>query len=184
VSSRGTSDEAALSVLNQINQTQNLIQSLLKEMRDGSAEQASLKAELKQLRHSVLILSNIIRGGDGHSKPLLSEVEVLKHSDLHLDKRISTVSDVLDSEIDEVANALSKQMDELRRQHEVSIRSLEEKVEAYKKEKDAQAVVAMQLQHDERKDLRLNKRQLFQVWSTIIIAVIAFISSAISLFRE
>jgi len=183
-SSRRTSDEAALSVLNQLNQTQALIQSLLQEIRIGSAEQAALKQELKQLRHSVTILSNIIRGGDGHTKPLLSEVEVLKHADHHLDKRITTVSDELDEDIDQIANALSKQVDDLKMQLTSTVQKLDARIDASKKKADEQHALAMQLQHDNIKDVRLDKRQRLQIWSTVIIAFISLVASAISLFKK
>lgn len=183
-SSRRTSEETALSVLSQLNQTQALIQGLLQEMRASSSEQASLKAELKQLRYNVTILSNIIRGGDGHQKPLLSEVEVLKHSDLHLDKRITTVSDVLDREIDEIAEALSKQVDNLHQQLLDAERRLEDKIGAAAKiEKEHQALV-LQLQHENIKDVRLDRRQKLQILSTIIIAFISLVASAISLWKD
>jgi len=183
-SSRRTSDEAAFSVLSQLNQTQALIQTLLQEIRVSSSEQASLKSELKQLRHSVSILSNIIRGGDGHHKPLLSEVEVLKHADHHLDKRITTVSDVLDREIDEIADALSKQFDNLRKQFFDSEKRLDERIKASEQAKKEHQALVMQLQHENVKDVRLDRRQRLQILSTIVIALLSLVASAITLISK
>jgi hypothetical protein len=184
LSSRESQDRGIAAIAAQLTQTQSLIQSLLSEIRESSASQASLKSELKQLRYSVQVLSNIIRGGDGHTKPLLSEVEILKHADHHLDKRITAMIQDMETQLDEMANALSASSDLFRDGMEKQKLLLEGKIEAAEVNRKADETQKLQLQLSDKKDLRLDKRQRTQMWITVVIAVISLIGSTLALLLK
>lgn len=184
MSSRESQDRGIAAIAAQLTQTQSLIQSLLSEIRESSASQASLKSELKQLRYSVQVLSNIIRGGDGHTKPLLSEVEILKHADHHLDKRITAMIADMETQLDEQANALSASSDLFRDGLEKQRNLLEGKIAAAEIQRKADETQRMQLQLSDTKDLRLDKRQRTQMWIGVVIAVISLIGSTLALLLK
>jgi hypothetical protein len=184
LSSRESQDRGIAAIAAQLTQTQSLIQSLLSEIRESSASQASLKSELKQLRYSVQVLSNIIRGGDGHTKPLLSEVEILKHADHHLDKRITAMIADMETQLDEQANALSASSDLFRDGLEKQRNLLEGKIAAAEIQRKADETQRMQLQLSDTKDLRLDKRQRTQMWIGVVIAVISLIGSTLALLLK
>ena len=170
-SSRET-PEAVVAIAAQLTNTQNLIQTLLVELRTTSSGQAALKQELKQLRYNVTILSNIIRGGgDGQSKPLLSEVEILKHADLHLDKRLTACMKDLEEQISDLSVAFAKKAEDL-----------QSKIEQAEQKRAEDVTARFQLQLEEKKDQRLDGRQRFSTWATIIIAVISLIGSLAALY--
>jgi hypothetical protein len=184
LSSRERQDSGITAIASQLAQTQSLIQSLLSEIRDSSASQAALKAEMKQLRYSVQVLSNIIRGGDGHTKPLLSEVEILKHADHHLDKRITAAIQDLEEQLDEMGNALSAATDRYTESMEKQRLALEGKLDATETRRKNDETQKLQLQLSDKKDLRLDGRQRTQMWITVIIAVISLIGSTLALLLK
>jgi chromosome segregation ATPase len=167
-SSRETANVAAIAA--QIASTQTLIQTLLHEIRSSTAAQAALKQDLKSLRHSVGVLSNLVRGDDGHSRPLLSEVELLKHADQHFEKRLTALMKDLDEQVTELTRSFANQIAELK--------GGMEKAEENRRQ-DETARVALQV--EERKDIRLDKRQRFATWTTVIIAIISLAGSIAAL---
>jgi septal ring factor EnvC (AmiA/AmiB activator) len=178
----GRQDSGIAAVTAQLTQTQGLIQNLLAEIHKSSASQAALKAELKQLRYNVQLLSNIIRGGDGHNKPLLSEVEVLKHADSHLERRMTKVVQDMESQMDELGNAFSSIEDGLKESIASQRASLEGKISEADRNRRDNDTQRMELQLLDTKDLRLDKRQRFQTLATIAIAVLSLIGTTIALF--
>jgi chromosome segregation ATPase len=175
----------------QLQQTQTLLQTVLTEIRENSSEQAALSTELKSLRLNVNTLSNIIRGGDGNTKPLVLEVEMMKHADLHLDKRISAIVE----DIEEQILGLSKNIAESSARADASNKELEAKIELADKQRrewetaKLQAEVAtnaakLQAEVATNNDMRLDSRTRLQTWSTIIIAVIALVSSVLTLLLK
>lgn len=191
MSSGEKSDSYVTAVATQLFQTQTLVQTLLTEIRENSAEQAALNAELKNLRLNVSTLSNIIRGGDGNTKPLVLEVEMMKHADLHLDKRITLVVE----DIEEQIIGLSKNISEAVARSEASKKDIEAKIELADKQRrewEAAKLAAetaannakLQAEVATNNDLRLDKRSRFQVWSTIIIAILALVSSTLALILK
>lgn len=184
MSSRERQDSGIAAIAAQLTQTQSLIQSLLSEIRESSASQAALKSEMKQLRYSVQVLSNIIRGGDGHTKPLLSEVEILKHADHHLDKRITAAIEDLENQLDEMANALSASTDRFGEAMGQQRAALEGKIDAAEAQRKSDETQRLQLQLSDKKDVRLDKRQRTQMWIGVVIAVISLIGSTLALLLK
>lgn len=184
MSSREKQDSGISAISAQLTQTQSLIQSLLSEIRESSASQAALKAELKQLRYNVQVLSNIIRGGDGHTRPLLSEVEVLKHADHHLDKRITAAIQHMEEQLDEAGNALSASSDRLAAKLEEAKKELETKIDLAETKRREDETQKLQLQLSDKKDIRLDRRQRTQMWIGVIIAVISLIGSTLALLLK
>lgn len=184
-------DSYIAAIAMQLQQTQSLLQTVLTEIRENSSEQAALNTELKTLRLNVNTLSNIIRGGDGNTKPLVLEVEMMKHADLHLDKRITAVVD----DIEEQIIGLSKNISEVMARSDASKKELEAKIELadkHRREWEAAKLAAetaannakLQAEVATNNDLRLDKRSRFQVWSTIIIAILALVSSTLALILK
>ena len=171
----GRQDSGIAAVAAQLTQTQALIQSLLAEIHKSSASQAALKAEMKQLRYNVQVLSNIIRGGDGHNRPLLSEVEVLKHADSHLEKRMTKLVSEMEAEMDALGNAFSSIEDSLKDSIAAQHKSLTADIGAAETQR-------MQLQLSDTKDLRLDKRQRLQIGATVAMAVLSLVGTIIALF--
>ena len=184
MSSGERQDSGIAAITAQLAQTQSLIQNLLSEIRESSVSQAALKAELKQLRYNVQVLSNIIRGGDGNNRSLISEVEVLKHADHHLDKRMTAILGELEEQIDEMANALSASTDRLQAKLEEHRKELETKLETADIKRREDEAQKMQLQLADKQDLRLDRRQRLQTYSTIAIAIISLIGSIAALLLK
>lgn len=168
-SSKDTLDNSALA--SQLASTQSLIQGLLREIRDSSVEQASLKTDLKSLRYSVSMLSNIIRGGESGARSILTEVELLKKCSDDLEEQVCELGVALNRRIDDVVAALGKQFEEVQR-----------KIAEAEADRKANEALKLQLQQQEVSDRRLDKRQRFATWSGIIVAIIALIGSALALF--
>lgn len=174
-------DNYVAAIAMQLQQTQTLLQTVLAEIRQNSAEQASLNAELKNLRVHVNTLSNIIRGGDGNSKPLVLEVEMMKHADLHLDKRITAVVEDIEDQILSLAKNLTE-----------SVARTEAKIDAADKSRrdwetaKLQADVATnnaKLAADvaTNNDIRLDVRSRYATRVSIIIAIISMIGTTLAL---
>jgi hypothetical protein len=172
----------------QLQQTQTLIQTLLTEIRENSSEQASLNAELKNLRINVNTLSSIIRGGDGNSKPLVLEVEMMKHADIHLDKRITAIVEDIEDQI----LSLAKNVADAREHTEASKRELEARIELADKQRRDWETAKLQadvsannakLQADvaTNNDLRLDRRTRLSIWVGVVIAVMSMIGTTLAL---
>jgi chromosome segregation ATPase len=170
-SSRDTLDNSALA--SQLASTHSLIQGLLKEMRDSSVEQASLKTDLKSLRYSVSMLSNIIRGGESGARSILTEVELLKKCSEDLEEQLCESVVSLNKRIEEVVGALNKQFEEIQRKMA--------EAEADRKTNEA---LKLQLQQQEVSDRRLDKRQRLATWAGIVVALIALAGSVLALFLK
>lgn len=162
-------DNSALAA--QLASTQSLIQGLLKEIRDSSVAQASLKSDLKSLRYSVTMLSNIIRGGDSGTKSILTEVELLKKCSEDLEEQVGDLSISMAKKIDGGLMVLGGQVEGIQR-----------KMSQDETDKRANETIKIQLQQQSASDLRLDKRQRLAVWATIIVAIIASAASIVSLF--
>jgi hypothetical protein len=184
LSSGEKSDSYIAAIALQLQQTQTLLQTVLTEIRENSAEQAALNTELKNLRLNVNTLSNIIRGGDGNTKPLVLEVEMMKHADLHLDKRITAVVEDIEDQILSLAKNLAE-----------SVSRTEGKIElADKQRRDWEAAkLAADVATNNAKlaadvatnnDLRLDSRSRFATTATIIIAVVSMIGTIIGLLLK
>lgn len=167
-SSRETADVTAIAA--QILSTQALMQALLTEIRTSTASQAALKQDLKSLRYSVGVLSNLVRGGDGNHKPLLSEVELLKHADEHFEKRLTALMKDLDEQVSNLTVSFANQI--------AALKTGAEKAEIQRRQ-DETARVALQV--EERKDVRLDKRHRLTTWTTVIIAIISLAGSIAAL---
>jgi len=165
--------DAYAAIAAQLVSTQQLIQTLLSEIRDNSSSQASLRTELKTLHRNVGVLSNIIRDGDGNKRSLVSEVDVLKIADDHHEKRLTAAVGDLEEQISDLAVSLAKQMEGVRS----SIVGAETK-----RLNDTATHVA--LQHEERKDLRSDKRQRLTIWVGVITAILALIGSTLALILK
>jgi hypothetical protein len=181
-------DNYVAAIAMQLQQTQTLIQTLLAEIRENSSEQASLNAELKNLRVLVNTLSNIIRGGDGNSKPLVLEVEMMKHADVHLDKRITAVVEDIEDQI----LSLAKNVADVREHTEISKRELEARIELADKQRRDWETAKLQadvsannakLQADvaTSNDLRLDRRTRLSIWVGVIIAIMSMIGTTLAL---
>ena len=177
MSSGEKSDSYATAVATQLFQTQSLIQTLLSEIRENSAAQATLNAELKNLRVNVNTLSNIIRGGDGNTKPLVFEVEMMKHADVHLDKRITAIVEDLEDQI----LSLAKNVAGAREHTETSKKELEAKIELADKQRREWETAKLQADVATSNDIRLDNRTRFSTWAGIIIAVISMIGTTLAL---
>lgn len=181
MSSGEKSDSYVTAVATQLFQTQTLIQTLLSEIRENSAEQAALNAELKNLRLNVNTLSNIIRGGDGNTKPLVLEVEMMKHADIHLDKRITAVVEDIEDQILSLAKNLVE-----------SVSRAEAKIEAADKSRrdwEAAKLAADTATNNAKlaadvatnNDLRLDSRTRFATKASIVIAIVSMIGTILAL---
>lgn len=188
MSSGEKSDSYVAAIAMQLQQTQTLIQTLLTEIRENSSEQASLNAELKNLRINVNTLSSIIRGGDGNSKPLVLEVEMMKHADIHLDKRITAIVEDIEDQI----LSLAKNVADAREHTEASKRELEARIELADKQRRDWETAKLQadvsannakLQADvaTNNDLRLDRRTRLSIWVGVVIAVMSMIGTTLAL---
>jgi hypothetical protein len=177
-------DSYASAVAAQLFQTQNLIQTLLVEIRENSSAQAQLNADLKYLRINVQMLLNIIRGDDGNTKPLVMEVEVLKHADIHHDKRMTEI--VKDFE-DQIVS-LSKNLSEMTESLSEEIKAEETKRIAYETTqlqlKHAEKTQQLQLEHADKTDIRFDTRTRLQTWSTVILAILSLIGSTLAILLK
>jgi chromosome segregation ATPase len=154
----------------QLATTQALMQTLLSEIRNSTVSQATLKQDLKSLRYSVTTLSNLVTGADGRSRPLLSEVEILKVADQHFEKRLTALAEDMDEQITALTTIFANQIAELKTKEEGL---------ALQRREDETARHALQV--EERKDVRLDKRQRLTTWTTIIIAIISLAGSIAAL---
>lgn len=155
----------------QLASTQTLIQSLLKEIRDNAVAQAELQTDLKGLRKNVTSLSSIIRGGDGQNSPLISEVALLKQSVDSLSRQVSEVENDLYGEIKDLRESFDRYKSEYHKdQREMVSKRAETETNLLK------------IKQDEKKDTRLDKRQRFATWATIIVALISLAGSTVALF--
>jgi chromosome segregation ATPase len=171
------SDNYVAAIAMQLQQTQTLIQTLLAEIRENSSAQASLNAELKNLRIHVNTLSNIIRGGDGNSKPLVLEVEMMKHADLHLDKRMTAIVEDIEDQI----LSLAKNVAGAREHTEASKKELEARIELADKQRREWETAKLQADVAISNDIRLDNRTRFSTWAGIIIAIISMVGTTIAL---
>lgn len=167
-SSKDRPDNSALA--SQLASTQSLIQGLLKEIRDSSVEQASLKSDLKSLRHSVFMLSNIIRGGDVGTRSILTEVELLKKCTEDLEEQVGDLTIAMAKKIDDGLTALGGQVEGIQR-----------KMSQDEANKRSDETAKLQLQQQDVSDKRLDKRQRLAIWATIIVAIIASAATILSL---
>lgn len=184
MSSGEKSDSYVTAIAMQLQQTQTLIQTLLTEIRENSSEQASLNAELKNLRINVNTLSSIIRGGDGNSKPLVLEVEMMKHADIHLDKRMTAVVEDLEDQLVSLGKNLSSATERFQSALDAQRIAFEAKLELADKLRREYETARLQAEVAENNDIRLDGRTRFQTWSTIVIALLALVGSTLALLLK
>jgi hypothetical protein len=168
----------------QLQQTQTLIQTLLTEIRENSSDQASLAADLRNLRLNVDTLSGIIRGGDGNSKPLVLEVEMMKHADIHLDKRMTSIVEDLEDQLVSLGRNLSSSSERFQGALDAQRITFEAKLELSDKLRREYETARLQAEVATNNDIRLDGRARFQVWATIIIALLALIGSTLTLILK
>lgn len=142
----------------QVSQAQTLMQSLMREIRDGSITQAALQTEIKTLRDSVEMLSTIIRGGGG-GRSLLTEVELLKRQVADIEGKLDSMKSALTDKVAAVKNRIDEE-DNRRRNDET---------------------VRMTLQQKDTADRRLDARQRLNTYATIIVALISLAGSILAL---
>lgn len=167
-SSKDKPDNSALAI--QLASTQSLIQGLLKEMRDNSVAQASLKSDLKGLRYNVSMLSNIIRGGEGGVRSVLTEVELLKKATGDLEEQVGDLTIAMAKKIDDGLQGLSAQFDNIQR-----------KIAQDERDRRTAETAKMELQQRDVSDRRLDRRARFATLATIIIAILALAGSVFAL---
>ena len=167
------SDNYAAAVATQLFQTQNLIHTLLTEIRESSSSQAGLSAELRQLRINVNTLSNIIRGDDGNTKPIVMEVELLKRADLGFEKRMSECEASIEEQVISLGRNLSGAVERFQGALEGQRKELEAKIDLADKQEREYETAKLHAQALESNDLRLDRRSRFQTWAGIVIAVIS-----------
>jgi chromosome segregation ATPase len=184
LSSGEKSDSYIAAIALQLQQTQTLLQTVLTEIRENSAEQAALNTELKNLRLNVNTLSNIIRGGDGNTKPLVLEVEVLKHADLHLDKRITAIVEDIEDQILSLAKNLAESVSRTEGKIELADKQRRDWETAKLAADTAANNAKLQAEVAITNDLRLDSRSRFATTATIIIAVISMIGTVVGLLLK
>lgn len=72
--------ERAREVASGLRATSNLIETLLKEVRDNTVSVASLRAEMNGLRENLQVISKLVRDGDGQT--IMTRISLLE-SDSH-----------------------------------------------------------------------------------------------------
>jgi len=154
---KDTADNRAIAA--QLASTQTLMQQLLKEIRDSSVSQASLKTELKQLRYNVTMLSNIIRGGDAGGESLLTEVALLKRGADEIEGRMDELEESVSGQLEQIQSSIGS-ADRQRREDETS---------------------RMTLEQTAIRDDKLDKRQRLNTYATILVALIALAGSILAL---
>ena len=169
---KATSDTYA-AIAAQLASTQQLIQTLLREIRENSSSQAALQVELKTLRRSVSVLSSIIRDGDGGKRSLVSEVDVLKIADKHHEARLSATARDLEEQVNDLSTSIAKQLEDIR-----------DGIQGAEERRRDEVTASFKLQHAERKDLRTDRRQRLATYATIVVALIALIGSVIAVFTN
>lgn len=148
-------DSYAGAIIAQLFQTQNLIQTLLSEIKENSNSHIALSYELKNLQSNVENLSHIIKGDDG-GKSLIVDVEVLKANFAKLEESVFSLLDSCKKEIDL-------------------------KIEHAEKKRSEEEIAKLQIEAAKESDIRLDGRTRLNTWSTIIIAVISLIGSLAAL---
>ncbi len=70
--------ERAREVASGLRATSNLIETLLREVRDNTVSVAALRAELSGLRENLHVISKLVRDGDGQT--LMTRLSLLEHT--------------------------------------------------------------------------------------------------------